>query len=125
MQTSLFPWSERSVFRLFLVCGNIFADHDIETQRVSRVTSVPFCWSSFYRRDQICLSLVHPRLIANITRCFFWLGNRFEFALLLQSILMILAQVIVLSKVYTQTRNQFIIPAARPPIHLHTLLAAD
>ena len=33
------------------------------------------------------------RLIANITRCFFWLGKHFEFALLLQSILMILAQV--------------------------------
>ncbi|PWZ01869.1 hypothetical protein BCV70DRAFT_198148 [Testicularia cyperi] len=31
-------------------------------------------------------------LIANITRCFFWLGERFEFALLLQSILMIASQ---------------------------------
>ncbi|KAF9258878.1 hypothetical protein L218DRAFT_964061 [Marasmius fiardii PR-910] len=31
-------------------------------------------------------------LIANITRCFFWLGDRFELALLLQSIFMILAQ---------------------------------
>jgi len=31
-------------------------------------------------------------LIANISRCFFWLGSHFEFALLLQSILMILAQ---------------------------------
>ncbi|EST08183.1 hypothetical protein PSEUBRA_002270 [Kalmanozyma brasiliensis GHG001] len=31
-------------------------------------------------------------LIANITRCFFWLGERFEYALLLQSILMIAAQ---------------------------------
>ncbi|KAJ9475719.1 Scramblase ANY1 [Pseudozyma hubeiensis] len=31
-------------------------------------------------------------LIANITRCFFWLGERFEFALLLQSLLMIAAQ---------------------------------
>ena len=31
-------------------------------------------------------------LIANITRCFFWLGERFEFALLLQSVLMIVAQ---------------------------------
>lgn len=31
-------------------------------------------------------------LIANITRCFFWFGERFEFALLLQSILMIGAQ---------------------------------
>lgn len=31
-------------------------------------------------------------LIANIMRCFFWLGNRFEVALLIQSILMILTQ---------------------------------
>jgi len=35
-------------------------------------------------------------LIANITRCFFWLGEPFEFALLLQSILMILAQLALL-----------------------------
>ncbi|EJD07553.1 uncharacterized protein FOMMEDRAFT_73213 [Fomitiporia mediterranea MF3/22] len=35
-------------------------------------------------------------LIANITRLFFWLGNRFEFALLVQSILMILAQLALL-----------------------------
>ncbi|GLB43442.1 putative PQ loop repeat [Lyophyllum shimeji] len=35
-------------------------------------------------------------LIANITRCFFWLGNHFEFALLVQSILMILAQLALL-----------------------------
>ncbi|CBQ69563.1 conserved hypothetical protein [Sporisorium reilianum SRZ2] len=31
-------------------------------------------------------------LIANLTRCFFWLSERFEFALLLQSVLMITAQ---------------------------------
>ncbi|KAN0064235.1 hypothetical protein ACQY0O_003402 [Thecaphora frezii] len=31
-------------------------------------------------------------LVANITRCFFWLGEHFEFALLLQSILMIVSQ---------------------------------
>jgi len=35
-------------------------------------------------------------LIANITRCFFWLGKPFEFALLIQSILMILAQLALL-----------------------------
>ncbi|THV02833.1 hypothetical protein K435DRAFT_716488 [Dendrothele bispora CBS 962.96] len=35
-------------------------------------------------------------LIANITRCFFWLGSRFETALLVQSILMILAQLALL-----------------------------
>ncbi|GAB1518226.1 hypothetical protein RhiTH_001285 [Rhizoctonia solani] len=33
---------------------------------------------------------------ANIARCFFWLGNRFEFPLLIQSILMILAQLALL-----------------------------
>jgi len=35
-------------------------------------------------------------LIGNITRCFFWLGDRFEIALLIQSILMILAQLALL-----------------------------
>lgn len=34
-------------------------------------------------------------LIANITRCFYWLGSHFEIALLVQSILMIVAQVIM------------------------------
>ncbi|KZP01423.1 hypothetical protein CALVIDRAFT_532188 [Calocera viscosa TUFC12733] len=40
-----------------------------------------------FSRD-ICAIL----LIANITRCFFWIGDRFEIALLVQSLLMILAQ---------------------------------
>ncbi|KAF8742503.1 hypothetical protein AX14_003905 [Amanita brunnescens Koide BX004] len=35
-------------------------------------------------------------LIANITRCFFWLGEHFELALLLQSIFMITAQLALL-----------------------------
>jgi len=35
-------------------------------------------------------------LIANITRCFFWVGSHFELALLVQSILMILAQLALL-----------------------------
>jgi hypothetical protein len=35
-------------------------------------------------------------LIANTTRCFFWLGDRFEIALLIQSIFMILAQLALL-----------------------------
>ncbi|KNZ71635.1 PQ-loop repeat-containing protein 1 [Termitomyces sp. J132] len=35
-------------------------------------------------------------LIANITRCFFWLGDHYELALLVQSILMILAQLALL-----------------------------
>jgi uncharacterized protein with PQ loop repeat len=47
--------------------------------------------STGFSRD-VCAIL----LIANITRCFFWLGNRFEFALLLQSILMIIAQLALL-----------------------------
>ncbi|KAF9221424.1 hypothetical protein BS17DRAFT_785359 [Gyrodon lividus] len=47
--------------------------------------------STGFSRD-VCAIL----LTANITRCFFWLGMRFEFALLLQSILMILAQLALL-----------------------------
>ncbi|KAF7430594.1 hypothetical protein PC9H_006302 [Pleurotus ostreatus] len=35
-------------------------------------------------------------LLANLTRCFFWLGERFERALLIQSILMIFAQIALL-----------------------------
>ncbi|KAJ3745486.1 hypothetical protein DFH05DRAFT_1396613 [Lentinula detonsa] len=47
--------------------------------------------STGFSRD-VCAIL----LIANITRCFFWLGDRFELALLVQSILMILAQLALL-----------------------------
>ncbi|KAI0305949.1 hypothetical protein B0F90DRAFT_1694838 [Multifurca ochricompacta] len=47
--------------------------------------------STGFSRD-ICAVL----LLANITRCFFWLGERFEFALLMQSILMILCQLALL-----------------------------
>ncbi|KAI6044210.1 hypothetical protein EDC04DRAFT_2643455 [Pisolithus marmoratus] len=47
--------------------------------------------STGFSRD-VCAIL----LVANITRCFFWLGTRFEFALLIQSILMILAQLALL-----------------------------
>lgn len=47
--------------------------------------------STGFSRD-VCAIL----LLANITRCFFWLGTRFEFALLVQSILMILAQLALL-----------------------------
>ncbi|CAL1714908.1 unnamed protein product [Somion occarium] len=35
-------------------------------------------------------------LLANITRCFFWLGNHYEFALLFQSLFMIVAQLTLL-----------------------------
>ncbi|KAF8661288.1 hypothetical protein AX16_001387 [Volvariella volvacea WC 439] len=47
--------------------------------------------STGFSRD-VCAIL----LIANITRCFFWLGNHFELALLIQSILMIVAQLALL-----------------------------
>jgi hypothetical protein len=63
------------------------------------------------------------RLIANITRCFFWLGNRFEFALLLQSILMILAQVRFVCAALASRRSgtdDFKRPACTP-VHLHTI----
>ncbi|KIM68077.1 hypothetical protein SCLCIDRAFT_1209461 [Scleroderma citrinum Foug A] len=47
--------------------------------------------STGFSRD-VCAIL----LLANITRCFFWLGTRFEFPLLVQSLLMILAQLALL-----------------------------
>jgi len=47
--------------------------------------------SSGFSRD-VCAIL----LIANITRCFFWIGKHFELALLIQSLLMILAQLALL-----------------------------
>jgi len=47
--------------------------------------------STGFSRD-VCAIL----LIANITRCFFWLGDHFELALLVQSILMIIAQLALL-----------------------------
>ncbi|EGN91993.1 hypothetical protein SERLA73DRAFT_147922 [Serpula lacrymans var. lacrymans S7.3] len=47
--------------------------------------------STGFSRD-VCAIL----LTANITRCFFWLGKHFELTLLLQSIFMIIAQLILL-----------------------------
>lgn len=47
--------------------------------------------STGFSRD-VCAIL----LIANITRCFFWLGERFELVLLLQSVFMIVAQLALL-----------------------------
>ncbi|KAG0148964.1 hypothetical protein CROQUDRAFT_40632 [Cronartium quercuum f. sp. fusiforme G11] len=44
------------------------------------------------RSDGFSREICGVLLIANITRCFYWLGARFETALLVQSILMILAQ---------------------------------
>ncbi len=39
------------------------------------------------------ITALYHRLLANITRCFFWLGDHFELALLFQSLFMIVAQV--------------------------------
>ncbi|EIW58701.1 uncharacterized protein TRAVEDRAFT_168401 [Trametes versicolor FP-101664 SS1] len=47
--------------------------------------------STGFSRD-VCAIL----LLANITRCFFWLSARFEFALLFQSLFMIVAQLALL-----------------------------
>ncbi|EMD38869.1 hypothetical protein CERSUDRAFT_92906 [Gelatoporia subvermispora B] len=47
--------------------------------------------ASGFSRD-VCAIL----LLANITRCFFWLGRHFEYALLIQSFLMIMAQLALL-----------------------------
>ena len=68
--------------------------HKSTVQRFYGVFSRRLCSSvrGFYL---LCCLLTNwlSRLLANITRCFFWLGERFEFALLLQSLLMILCQV--------------------------------
>ena len=53
----------------------------------STVAHAPYDVTGFSR--DVCAIL----LIANITRCFYWLGDRFELALLIQSLLMIMAQV--------------------------------
>jgi solute carrier family 66, member 2 len=57
-------------------------------------TSVQFCAQL---KTLFCASCLMTnwriRLLANITRCFFWLGEHYEFALLVQSLLMILCQV--------------------------------
>ncbi|KAI0331508.1 hypothetical protein GY45DRAFT_625809 [Cubamyces sp. BRFM 1775] len=47
--------------------------------------------STGFSRD-VCAIL----LLANITRCFFWLGRHFELALLFQSLFMIAAQLALL-----------------------------
>ncbi|GJJ11280.1 hypothetical protein Clacol_005512 [Clathrus columnatus] len=59
--------------------------HDDSTSDMGSNSSQ--CWNGRFSTD-VCAIL----LIANITRCFYWLGNHFERALLVQSILMILAQ---------------------------------
>jgi len=61
----------------------VYADQTISIVRKRDATG--------FSRD-ICAVL----LLANITRCFFWLGKRFEFALLVQSLLMILCQLVLL-----------------------------
>jgi len=61
----------------------VYADQTISIVRKRDATG--------FSRD-ICAVL----LLANITRCFFWLGERFEFALLVQSLLMILCQLVLL-----------------------------
>ncbi|KAG9312891.1 hypothetical protein JVU11DRAFT_6324 [Chiua virens] len=61
----------------------VYADQAVSIVRKKDATG--------FSRD-VCAIL----LIANIIRCFFWLGARFEFALLLQSILMIVTQLALL-----------------------------
>ncbi|TFK26166.1 hypothetical protein FA15DRAFT_616164 [Coprinopsis marcescibilis] len=61
----------------------VYADQAISIVRKKDATG--------FSRD-VCAIL----LLANITRCFFWLGEHFELALLVQSMLMILAQLALL-----------------------------
>jgi hypothetical protein len=64
------------------------------------------------------------RLIANITRCFFWLGDHFETALLVQSLLMIVAQVRP-SPFFTKPSHMLTPDTAHSALHLHSLHAED
>jgi hypothetical protein len=77
-----------------LPAPRIHGSHESTVQRFYGVFSRHLC-SSVRRFYLFCCLLTNwlTRLLANITRCFFWLGERFEFALLLQSLLMILCQV--------------------------------
>lgn len=61
----------------------VYADQAISIVRKRDATG--------FSRD-VCAILI----LANITRCFFWLGNHYETALLVQSILMIAAQLALL-----------------------------
>ncbi|KZT39396.1 hypothetical protein SISSUDRAFT_1070555 [Sistotremastrum suecicum HHB10207 ss-3] len=61
----------------------VYADQGISIYRKKDSTG--------FSRD-VCAIL----LISNITRCFFWLGRRFEFPLLMQSVLLILSQLALL-----------------------------
>ncbi|RDB20881.1 PQ-loop repeat-containing protein 1 [Hypsizygus marmoreus] len=71
--------------------------------------------STGFSRD-VCAIL----LLANITRCFFWLGNHFEFALLVQSILMILAQLALLYICieFRPRKSAEVIGGSTPPLPL-------
>lgn len=55
------------------------------------------CKSLYQLNPAYVFMSISSRLVANITRCFFWLGDHFEFALLIQSLLMIIAQVCFMS----------------------------
>lgn len=69
----------------------------VEIQLVSREMFAECCKTVFIATSvEKLLDAIYSSLIANITRCFFWLGDRFELTLLVQSILMILAQVSLL-----------------------------
>ena len=63
----------------------------LETRRGSPVMFVQSCEVTLLSVGVLALTV--RSLMANITRCFFWLGDRFEIALLVQSLLMIVAQV--------------------------------
>lgn len=72
-------------------------------------------WACHYFLRRVWV-LTCYRLLANITRCFFWLGERFEIALLIQSLLMIMAQVSSKSEIHIDWINVY--PACTT-LHLH------
>ena len=79
--------------------------HILEIQRASPGIYAPFCT---WRKQEKSTHLTHVTcnsLLANTMRCFFWLGNQFEFALLMQSIFMILAQVRMIFDSYASSKS--------------------
>lgn len=105
MLTTTVPWLS-TVASIGMAIGPplVYADQAISIIRKKDATG--------FSRD-VCAIL----LIANITRCFFWLGNHFEIALLTQSVLMILAQLALLYiciRYRPRNSQEAILTSARP-----------
>ena len=96
------------------------------TQPGSQGMFVMSC-ASFFIGTEGCEAERRCRLIANITRLFFWLGHHFEFALLMQSVFMILAQVrlILPFSSIEEVEALCLKFLARSPVHLPSLSSTN